>query len=164
MFFCRWRVKVHTRPWGRSICCLTILRLIWPLKGTETHWPLFEDLLTPIKISPSSSQGNRKDSIGLLHSFSFNPLCSLVRVLFFAGFNVFVILRPPFLSWGQVSVLRPHWVLHMKQQSKTVLLGKLWYLFVLCIICIFVFMTNVLMPMNKRLFDKIPPLAFIRNG
>lgn len=94
----------------------------------------------------------------LLHSFAFNPLFSVVWVLpvvvVACWTDVFVILRLLFLSWGQVNVLRPYWVLHIWSYKPKLSLMKLWYLFFLSyIICIFVFMmTNiVLLQMNKWL-------------
>lgn len=45
-FVHRWRAKVSIRPWESWTCCLTTLRPIWLLNGTETSW-LFEELLMP---------------------------------------------------------------------------------------------------------------------
>lgn len=50
VFVHRWRVKVSIRRWVSWTCCLTTLRHIWLLSGTDTKWLLLEDLLTLIKM------------------------------------------------------------------------------------------------------------------
>lgn len=124
VFVHRWRVKVHIRPWASLICCLTTSRPIWLLNGKDTEWPLFKDLLTL-----TIHLRKKKTQPWPLHSFAMNPLFSVVVLphVVACWTDVLVILRLLVLSWGQVSVLRPYWVLHMKLQLKLSLM-KLWYL------------------------------------